>query len=933
LKKFLTPLISIALYLILLLGLYRSPAQHVHAQSSSPGNYYVYLPSVMNRPTSPSDNWPQLGRDPQRTNWSPEQIDPPFCYAWKWYAVPFASRAQPVVKDGRFYLGGLDGVLYARDATTGAPVWSYKSSGPIRNSPGVYHSIVIFSSYDGFTYGLDASNGALIWKTSTGPSVTAPLIDESHGAVYVASSNGILTGLNAATGAALWHYDSGAPILTSPSLSQDGSLVFFGNEAIQAIAVQAGNGAKAWQTTLQGQSLADRYPVVAGSTVFYRSEPLYFFHWMLQQYGDNILDQAGSVNPDWNTDWSLVKPQIISFLTGKPAFQTFFTLNASNGSSRGVAPVLYTFGSQDTPAVPVVAGTGQVYVAYRPRHGIQTDNGAVHVTTRYDAELGVMNLSSLDITGLRNSNSLWNPLKFRMTSDEGGMLTMSGNFLLVDNWERLGGINVSNGQLAYVGNVSNDWPECDAQCGPGGPNPYFPLSGNPNDPAYPFPGPRTGEGHARAGAIIANQMIYWHVLDAGIAAISHQNGAACPPPKVWRDSVVSLPSFDPNSVPTPGSPTATFQDYVKTDMTGPVPITPQNTDLVNRLRNEVRALIQTANGQHLLPYFVERGFSTPYAWPYTLQQDKSISQYGIAQIAYQSQGTAYWFEPGDLLYTLAAAYPYLDNDLKASAKSYMASEMNWYPPLQDLPYSSPPSPWISTGSQRELYAVPFRNAINNWPPVGANMQTIYALWLWSKNTGDYSYAQNHWSQIQNLFNNRKGSIRYYSDIAGAIGFYRLADHLGQASDASAALSVAVNAMQNGASSFQNFVSTANADYLDPQGFQTGWSAPVFFGMTPEVGAYMADYLGGAPQRLIISLETLNSSGRGMLWWYLTRVGEHGEPGETSFLAPITAWSHFLAHAYILHDSQSKLRNWLDRPWAPGDLFSIQKIVATIQANQ
>jgi hypothetical protein len=64
---------------------------------------------------------------------------------------------------------------------------------------------------------------------------------------------------------------------------------------------------------------------------------------------------------------------------------------------------------------------------------------------------------------------------------------------------------------------------------------------------------------------------------------------------------------------------------------------------------------------------------------------------------------------------------------------------------------------------------------------------------------------------------------------------------------------------------------------------------------------------------------------------MTRAGVHAEYGETSFVAPNAAWSHFLAHAYLLADRQQTLRQYIDRPWAVGDLFSIQKLVATISA--
>ena len=66
-------------------------------------------------------------------------------------------------------------------------------------------------------------------------------------------------------------------------------------------------------------------------------------------------------------------------------------------------------------------------------------------------------------------------------------------------------------------------------------------------------------------------------------------------------------------------------------------------------------------------------------------------------------------------------------------------------------------------------------------------------------------------------------------------------------------------------------------------------------------------------------------------WYFTKGGVQGEEGETSYLGPQTAWSHFLARAYITKDTNATLRKWLDRPWTKGDLYSIQKIVAAIQA--
>lgn len=865
--------------------------------------------------SAPGD-WPQLGRDAQRTNYSPQQVDPPYCYVWKWYEVPFASRAQPVVADGRLFIGGMNGVMYARNATTGAPLWSYAVNSPIRHSAGVLNNAVVFGTQAGYTYALDAATGALWWKVFTGPSSTAPLMDAGRGWVYVASENSKLTALRLSDGVQQWQRDLGAPILTSPSLSVDGETVFIGTEEIRAVALNAANGEVRWSSQLQGQSLADRYPVVTADTVFYRSQPLYSFHLLLHE-GDDVLDEAGTPpHADWATDWANVKPHILNYLTSQPSKQTFFALNTADGSLRGVAPVLYTFGNNDNPATPVVSSDGSVYLIYRARHGIQTDGGAVHVTTRYDAELGRMNRSTLDIIGLRQSNYPNYGAEFRATSDEPTILTMGGNLLWADNWERLGGINISTGQLIHVGGVSNDWPECFVQCGPGTPNPFFPLSGNPADPAYPFPDPRVNEGHQRGGVVIANNMLYWRVIEGGLAGIARRTGSSCPAPLVYTQTPVS--GLEPYTPPPPSPPsTRPLAEYVTLDLTTPVQDPP--ADLVERLRAEVRDLVSAAD--HLMPFYLERGFSNSALWPYNVYEDAPPPN-----VAYINTGNVYWHDPGELLYSMALAYPYLDASLQAQVRTYMAGEMERYPPLQNLGCCQGPN-WLSNGAPRERYTVPFRSQLNAWPPPAPSFSVIYALWLWSKNTGDWSYAQSRWSKITALFNARRNQMLFYADIAGAIGYYRLADRFGDAAAKQAGLQAAVNAMQAGLN-FAAYRQRAENMYQDPREMPTGWYTPAFFGLTPEVGLYLREQVGSQAREYLLSKE----SGNGLRWWYLTRAGAHAETGETSFVAPNAAWSHFLAHAYILADSQETLRTWLDRPWGRGDLYSIQKIVATIHAQ-
>jgi hypothetical protein len=495
------------------------------------------------------------------------------------------------------------------------------------------------------------------------------------------------------------------------------------------------------------------------------------------------------------------------------------------------------------------------------------------------------------------------------------MLSLSGSILFVDNWERLGGINTTNGDLIHVGAVSNDWPECGAQCGMGTDNPFFPMTGTT---AYPFPQPRVTEGQVRSGLVIANNMLYWRVIEAGLGGLSRKTTSSCPAPVIWSGN---NPLQDPEIPSTPDSTIMqrALVDYINLDLT--TPDSEPDPAVVLQIQTQVNAI--TSAGNHLMPMFLHRGYTRSQIWPYNTTNPCSPTPC-LPEITHIATGNAYWFDPGELLYTMALAYPYLTVQQQASVRTYMAAEMVRYPPLQDLPWGA--NEWLKQGVARESFEVAQRSSLNNWPPPGRNLSTLYGLWLWSKNTGDWSYAQSHWSEVVTLFNLRKGSILYYSDISGAIGFARLAAHFGYTTDYNNGVQAALAGMQSGLS-FDTFRIRAETQFPDPPNNPTGWYAPVFYGMTPEVGLYLREQLAGNAETYLFSKE----SGNGLRWWYLTRAGIHGEEFESSFVAPQAAWSHFLAHAYIVGQSEAQLIKWLDWPWARGDLYSIQKLVASIQA--
>jgi hypothetical protein len=87
----------------------------------------------------------------------------------------------------------------------------------------------------------------------------------------------------------------------------------------------------------------------------------------------------------------------IPHLTAEPTKQTFHILDPL-GASAGWRLTLH--GNND---IRRLLPCGRLNHCHRARHGIQNDSTvAVHVTTKYDAEVGRLG-ADLDITGLRRA--------------------------------------------------------------------------------------------------------------------------------------------------------------------------------------------------------------------------------------------------------------------------------------------------------------------------------------------------------------------------------------------------------------------------------------------------------------------------------------------------------------------------------------------------
>ena len=161
---------------------------------------------------------------------------------WSTTTIGFNTSSPALSPDDKtLYVGSFDSKLYALDAKTGVPRWTFQTRDHIYSSPALSEDTVYIVSTDGSVYAVDASTGKQRWRYDTGDPVrSSPVLGKDPGGgeiLYVGSSDGRLYSLDAETGKRRWSYDTtpGDPILRdrndlngSPALGTRG--VYIGGE-------------------------------------------------------------------------------------------------------------------------------------------------------------------------------------------------------------------------------------------------------------------------------------------------------------------------------------------------------------------------------------------------------------------------------------------------------------------------------------------------------------------------------------------------------------------------------------------------------------------------------------------------------------------------------------------------------------------------------
>lgn len=163
--------------------------------------------------------------------------------------------SNPVVVDGRGYIGGEDRYLYCFDPVTGKILWRTPVEGSAESSPCVARGRLYIGTSRGYLHCLDAKTGKNLWGFRTlGDTDSTPVY--YAGCIYVGCATGNtgekghLWCLDALTGKRIWHLDFPRGIWATVALNPAKKRLYVGCNDGVFYALRMGDGSLVWKVRL-----------------------------------------------------------------------------------------------------------------------------------------------------------------------------------------------------------------------------------------------------------------------------------------------------------------------------------------------------------------------------------------------------------------------------------------------------------------------------------------------------------------------------------------------------------------------------------------------------------------------------------------------------------------------------------------------------------
>lgn len=169
----------------------------------------------------------------------------------------------PAIGNGKILAADREGVVQARNLTTGKVIWETETDVHFSGGPGLGASTVILGSSDAEVVALDIETGSVLWKSAVSSEVlSVPVV--ADGIVVVRTTDGSVIALDEKTGGKRWNYERSVPALSlrgtgSPLIVEDNVIGGYDNGKLMAL--RLADGKFAWETSIaipKGRSEIER---------------------------------------------------------------------------------------------------------------------------------------------------------------------------------------------------------------------------------------------------------------------------------------------------------------------------------------------------------------------------------------------------------------------------------------------------------------------------------------------------------------------------------------------------------------------------------------------------------------------------------------------------------------------------------------------------
>lgn len=328
-----------------------------------------------------------------------------------------------------------------------------------------------------------------------------------------------------------------------------------------------------------------------------------------------------------------------------------------------------------------------------------------------------------------------------------------------------------------------------------------------------------------------------------------------------------------------------------------------------------------------------------------------------------------WRNSSETVLALLAARPFVDEAMRGKLDGYLRQWVAQRHPVLR------PRQAVTDGQRREWHQMPqviLDREGGDTGPNEADGLSVYALWAYADATGDWQAVEAAWAPVGQVIRGMLqqcdwaagylgGIDKLNVQIAGAIGYTRMAEHLGKTTEAQlgALLAGRLMATRLAFSRLAEYVALPDAadrfskrlmlnayqglpqrpfgpaqvyamDTYGPvlgmhSAYEGGRMPQRLAGLTPAVARLLADFDAQATRAY------LEAAFRDRPLWYISD-GPNTVAPTTTMMHPGYTWQLFQAQSYILRRPADELKAYLDSPLMKADLYYLANLTAVLAAD-